>query len=101
MSVVSLKISPVLDLDHDGEGLRAPVSLPGFVKLNIVVLGQEEVVEVGRYRDLRAIVGHGPVIPSKIIPVGARKRRTKSPIRILVNLTELLATALPRCSSAE
>src|SRR5712692_10030467 len=27
--------------------------------------------------------------------------RTKSPIRMLVNFTELLATALPRCSSAE
>jgi hypothetical protein len=38
--------------------------------LNVVVLGREEVVKVGRYRDPRAIVGHDPGYPEQDYPDG-------------------------------
>jgi hypothetical protein len=69
----------VLDLDHDRKGLRTPVSLPGFVELNVVVPGREEVVKVGRYRDLRAIVGHDPGYPEQDYPDGCPETEDKIP----------------------
>src|SRR5579864_2665003 len=69
----------LLDLEHDGEGLRAPVSLPGLVELNVVVPGREEVVKVGRYRDLRAIIGHDPGYPEQDYPDGCPETEDKIP----------------------